>query len=61
MPHLAARARLGLAVEVEDQAGLGKELRRARAENAALQSRLVEARGRVQSIRKRLLALGVEP
>jgi hypothetical protein len=40
---------------------LKAEVRRARAENAALQSRLAEARGRVQSVLKRLVALGVEP
>lgn len=38
-----------------------QELRRVRAENAALQSRLAEARGRVQSVLKRLVALGIEP
>ena len=40
---------------------LAAEVRRTRAENAALQSRLAEARGRVQSVLKRLVALGVEP
>jgi hypothetical protein len=40
---------------------LREEVRRVRAENAALQSRLLEARGRAESILKRLLALGVEP
>lgn len=40
---------------------LREEVRRVRAENAALQSRLLEARGRVQSVLKRLVALGVEP
>jgi predicted nucleic acid-binding Zn-ribbon protein len=39
---------------------LREEVRRVRAENAALQSRLAEARGRVQAVLKRLLALGVE-
>ncbi|MBW3629118.1 MAG: hypothetical protein KY464_07450 [Gemmatimonadetes bacterium] len=37
------------------------EVRRVRAENAALQSRLAEARARVQSVLKRLVALGIEP
>ena len=41
-------------------ADLRQELRRVRAENAALQSRLAEARGRVQSVLKRLVALGLE-
>jgi predicted nucleic acid-binding Zn-ribbon protein len=40
---------------------LTAEIRRVRAENAALQSRLAEARGRVQGVLKRLVALGVEP
>lgn len=40
---------------------LREEVRRLRAENAALQSRIAEARGRVQSVLKRLVALGVEP
>ena len=40
---------------------LREEVKRVRAENAALQSRLAEARARVQSILKRLVALGVEP
>ena len=40
---------------------LKAELRRVRAENAALHSRLAEARGRVQGVLKRLVALGVEP
>jgi predicted nucleic acid-binding Zn-ribbon protein len=40
---------------------LREEVRRVRAENAALHSRLAEARGRVQGVLKRLLALGVEP
>lgn len=40
---------------------LNAEVRRVRAENAALQSRLAEARGRVQGVLKRLVALGVEP
>jgi hypothetical protein len=40
---------------------LREEVRRVRAENAALQSRFLEARGRVESILKRLVALGVEP
>lgn len=39
---------------------LKAEVRRVRAENAALQSRLAEARGRVQSILKRLVALGID-
>ena len=40
---------------------LKAEVRRVRAENAALHSRLAEARGRVQGVLKRLVALGVEP
>jgi hypothetical protein len=40
---------------------LKAEVRRVRAENAALYSRLAEARGRVPSVLKRLVALGVEP
>jgi chromosome segregation ATPase len=40
---------------------LEEELRRVRAENAALRSRLVAARQRVQNILKRLIALGIEP
>ena len=39
---------------------LKAEVRRVRAENAALQSRLAEARGRVQSVLKRLVALGID-
>ena len=39
---------------------LDEELRRLRAENAALQSRMAEARKRVGGLMKRLLALGVE-
>lgn len=37
-----------------------EELRRVRAENAALRSRLAASRQRVQSILKRLIALGIE-
>jgi hypothetical protein len=40
---------------------LREEVRRVRAENAALHSRLAAARGRVEGILKRLAALGVEP
>ena len=40
---------------------LREEVRRVRAENAALQSRLAAARGRVEGMLKRLIALGVEP
>ena len=40
---------------------LREEVRRVRAENAALRSRLLEARARVQSMLKRLVALGIEP
>ena len=39
---------------------LKAEVRRVRAENAALLSRLAEARGRVQAVLKRLVALGVD-
>lgn len=39
----------------------GEELRRLRAENAALRSRMQDARKRVGSLMSRLLALGVEP
>ena len=39
----------------------GEELRRLRAENVALQSRMLEARKRVASLMRRLIALGVEP
>lgn len=38
-----------------------EELRRLRAENAALRSRMQDARKRVGSLMSRLLALGVEP
>lgn len=38
-----------------------EELRRLRAENVALTSRMLEARRRVASLMRRLLALGVEP
>lgn len=51
-------------VAAMDQLGPGdlrEEVRRVRAENAALQSRLLEARARVQSVLKRLIALGIEP
>jgi hypothetical protein len=40
---------------------LKAEVRRVRAENAALHSRLAEARARVETVLKRLVALGVEP
>lgn len=39
----------------------GGELRRLRAENAALRSRMQEARKRVQLLAKRLSSLGLEP
>lgn len=60
-------ARLRAALEEVAELGRGvpgdlrEEVRRVRAENAALQSRLQEARARVQSVLKRLIALGVEP
>lgn len=37
------------------------ELRRLRAENAALRSRMIEARKRVGALMRRLVALGIEP
>ncbi len=40
---------------------LGEELRRLRAENAALQSRMLEARKRVGALMRRLASLEVEP
>ena len=50
-----------VASAAEPEAGdLKAELRRVRAENAALLSRLAEARGRVQAVLKRLVALGVD-
>lgn len=39
---------------------LADELRRLRAENAALQSRMLQARKRVQGLLKRLVTLGIE-
>lgn len=59
-------ARLRAALEEVASVGtvpgdLREEVRRVRAENAALQSRLAAARGRVEGVLKRLVALGVEP
>lgn len=39
---------------------LEEEVRRLRAENAALQSRMLEARKRVAALMRRLISLGVE-
>ena len=39
---------------------LREEIRRVRAENASLQSRLLEARVRVQNLLKRLVSLGID-
>jgi phage shock protein A len=40
---------------------LSQELRRLKAENAALRSRMLQARQRVDGLMQRLSALGVEP
>lgn len=54
------RALEELASEGSRPGDMDEELRRLRAENAALQSRMLEARKRVGSLMRRLLALGVE-
>lgn len=45
----------------EPSDGFREEVRRLRAENAALHSRMVQARKRVASLMKRLVTLGIEP
>jgi predicted RNase H-like nuclease (RuvC/YqgF family) len=54
------RALEDLASEGSRPGDMDEELRRLRAENAALQSRMLEARKRAGSLMRRLLALGVE-
>ncbi|CAN5848394.1 hypothetical protein BH23GEM6_BH23GEM6_15370 [soil metagenome] len=59
--------RLRLALEehasgrMEPGADVRDEVRRLRAENAALQSRMLQARKRLAALMKRLVALGIEP
>ena len=52
---------LAAAPEAAAAADLEAELRRLRAENAALASRMTQARQRVGALLKRLAALGLEP
>jgi predicted RNase H-like nuclease (RuvC/YqgF family) len=59
-------ARLRRALETlstgeEAHADPSAELRRLRAENAALRSRMLQARKRVQLLMKRFASLGIEP
>lgn len=51
----------GLASGSEAPGGAEEELRRLRAENAALRSRMQQARTRVKTLLKRLVTLGMEP
>jgi predicted RNase H-like nuclease (RuvC/YqgF family) len=51
----------GLSGTEEQAADPSAELRRLRAENAALRSRMLQARKRVQLLMKRFASLGIEP
>lgn len=55
------RALEELASDHDHPRDLEEEVRRLRAENAALRSRMLEARNRVGSLMRRLLSLGIEP
>lgn len=46
---------------LEPGSDLREEVRRLRAENAALQSRMLQARKRVAALMKRLVTIGIEP
>lgn len=50
----------GVASDRTGPKDVDEEVRRLRAENAALQSRMLEARKRVAALMRRLLSLGVE-
>lgn len=50
-----------LAAEREQPGDLEEELRRLRAENAALHSRMLQGRKRVTALLRRLASLGIEP
>ena len=58
---LLRRSLEGLASGREAAGGAEEEVRRLRAENAALRSRMKQARTRVSSLLKRLAAIGLEP
>jgi predicted RNase H-like nuclease (RuvC/YqgF family) len=50
-----------LAAERSGSGDLEQEVRRLKAENAALHSRMLQARKRVETLLQRLSALGIEP
>ena len=59
-----ARLRLGLermASEASEPTEMRDEIKRLRAENTALHSRMKQARGRVQALLKRVMSLEAEP